>query len=101
MNYTCIGNCPYTCTFKGVKKEETHSLTPHRTMNSLQALEVRQIVKKYLNEREPELRTKRPLPGDYEAFRDELHGEATDEAIIRFEDEWQDVYEQMEADGWL
>ena len=69
-------------------------------MNNLQALEVRAIAMKYLNEREPELRTKYPMPGDYEAFRDELHGEATDEAIIRFEDEWEDIYEQMVRLDW-
>ena len=83
-----------------LQHDNTLTHTPE-AMNSHQALEIRAIAMKYLNERVPELRTKYPMPGDYEAFRDEMHGEATDEAIIRFEDEWEDIYEQMEADGWL
>lgn len=59
-------------------------------------LEIRSIAKKYLNEREPSLRTDEPLPGDYEAFRREVVQEATQEDIRRFEEEWADVYEQVQ-----
>ena len=80
--------------------DNTLTHTP-KAMNSLQALEIRAIAMKYLNERDPELRTEYPLPADYEAFRNELRVEATDyEVIIRFEDEWEDIYEQMVRLDW-
>jgi len=59
-------------------------------------LEIRSIAKKYLNEREPSLRTGEPLRGDYEAFRREVTQQATEEDIRRFEEEWADVYEQVQ-----
>ena len=63
--------------------------------DKLRDIEIRSIAKKYLNERAPELRSEEPLPADYEAFREEVHGGASDEEIRRFEEEWADIYEEM------
>jgi len=61
----------------------------------LRTTEIRSIAKKYLNERQPDLRTEEPLPGDYEAFRKEVNGEALDDEMHRFEEEWADIYSEM------
>jgi len=61
----------------------------------LRNTEIRSIAKKYLNERPPAVRYRKPLPADYEAFREEVHGEASDDEIRRFEEEWADVYSEM------
>jgi hypothetical protein len=62
----------------------------------LRDMEIRSIAKRYLNEREPDLRTEEPLPADYEAFRNEVHGEASHDEICRFEEEWSDLYAEMQ-----
>jgi hypothetical protein len=46
--------------------------------------------------RKPSLRTEGPLPADYVAFRRELHGEPSDEEVRRFEEEWADVYTEIQ-----
>ena len=61
----------------------------------LRDIEIRNIARKYLNERPNEYRTEEPLPADYEAFRSELHGNPTDDDVRRFEEEWGDVYAEM------
>jgi len=61
----------------------------------LRNIEIRSIAKKHLNEREPDLRTVEPLPEDYEAFREEVQGEASDEEVRRFGEEWADVYREI------
>lgn len=57
--------------------------------------ELRSIAKTYLNEREPELRTEEPLPEDYSFFGESGYPERTDEAVCIFEEEWADVYAEM------
>jgi hypothetical protein len=64
----------------------------------LEAIEIRSIADKYLiREREPALRTAEPLPGDYEAFKDEFSGDSNDAAVRTFEEEWADLYDQQSA----
>jgi len=65
------------------------------TDQKLREIDIRNIAKKYLIERERDLRTEKPLPGDYEAFRREVHVDVTDEDIRRFEEEWADLFAEM------
>jgi hypothetical protein len=86
---------------KKERGETRHSLLTQqalRTMTDAQKLrdiEIRNIANKYLNERPADNRTEEPLPADYEAFRDEAHGDVSDDEIRRFEEEWADLYDQM------
>jgi len=61
----------------------------------LRDIEIRNIAKKYLRERDHDLLTEEPLPADYEAFRSEVHGQVSDEDVRRFEEEWADIYDEM------
>jgi len=66
----------------------------------LRDIEIRSIAKKYLSERDPDHRTEEPLPSDYETFRKEAHGEASKDELRQFEEEWADVYREMESAGY-
>lgn len=58
--------------------------------------ELRTIAKTYLNERAPKLRTEEPLPEDYSFFGESGHPERTEETVQIFEEEWADVYAEMD-----
>ena len=60
--------------------------------------EIKCIAEKYLiRERDPALRTKQPLPADYQAFRDEYSGNAGYVAIKVFEEAWAKLYDAQSA----
>jgi len=67
-------------------------------IKTLNRIEIRAIADQYLiSERESALRTKKPLPGDYEAFKDEYSSTPSMDAIKLFEEEWADLYDEQAA----
>lgn len=65
-------------------------------MNTSKKSSIRSIAKTYLSERPEKARSKAPLPADYDAFHQEMGGKAADREIRLFQEEWYDVYEEMQ-----